>query len=156
MAKSYEPPKGSVVEIAESIPVSDGMLNMDALEEIEVVENVEEEKKPEKPKPSKPKQSKPKTGNLGKFKITYYCPCTSCSGEWGYSTATGVRAEEGRTIAVDPKVIPYGSKVTINGHEYIAEDCGGAIKGNKIDIFIEDHDKANSLGVDYYEVYVER
>lgn len=52
-------------------------------------------------------------------------------------TSTGVIAEEGKTIAVDPTVIPYGSKVLINGNEYVAEDCGGAIKGNKIDIFVE-------------------
>ncbi|MEI3219112.1 MAG: 3D domain-containing protein [Lachnoclostridium sp.] len=42
----------------------------------------------------------------------------------------------GRTIAVDASVIPYGSVVVINGHAYVAEDCGGAIKGNKIDIYV--------------------
>lgn len=52
-------------------------------------------------------------------------------------TSTGAIAKEGKTIAVDPAVIPYGSVVKINGNEYVAEDCGGAIKGNKIDIFVE-------------------
>ncbi|WP_405316691.1 3D domain-containing protein [Faecalibacillus faecis] len=40
-------------------------------------------------------------------------------------------------MAVDPSIIPYGSTIKINGNEYIAEDCGGAIKGNKIDVFVE-------------------
>lgn len=52
-------------------------------------------------------------------------------------TATGTRATAGRTIAVDPKVIPYGTKVYIEGWGYrIAEDCGG-FRGNHIDIFVD-------------------
>ena len=43
---------------------------------------------------------------------------------------------EGQTIAVDPRVIPYGTKVIIGGHIFTAEDCGGAIQGNHIDIYV--------------------
>ncbi len=51
-------------------------------------------------------------------------------------TATGTTATAGRTIAVDPKVIPYGTKVYIEGYGYrIAEDCGG-FRGTHIDIFV--------------------
>lgn len=96
----------------------------------------------------------PKRIPMGEFKITYYCGCYSCSEGWGTMTSTGVRAVEGRTIAVDPTVIPYGAKVYINGHEYIAEDCGGAIKGNDIDIYLEDHDRVYKGGVDYYDVEI--
>lgn len=53
-------------------------------------------------------------------------------------TSTGVIAEEGRTIAVDPNVIPYGTKVLIDGNVYVAEDCGSAVKGNIVDIYVED------------------
>ena len=54
-------------------------------------------------------------------------------------TYTGTMATEGRTIAVDPNVIPLGTRVYIDGYgERIAEDIGGAIKGNKIDIYVDD------------------
>jgi 3D (Asp-Asp-Asp) domain-containing protein len=98
----------------------------------------------------------PKDIYMGEFRVTYYCGCYSCSEEYGTKTATGTRAVEGRTIAVDPRVISYGSKVLINGHEYVAEDCGGAIKGNDIDIYLEDHDRVYKSGVDYYDVYIVR
>ena len=62
-------------------------------------------------------------------------------------TKAGSKPKEGRTIAVDPRVIPYGTLVYIEGYGYyIAEDTGGAIKGNRIDIFINDYNKAMKLG----------
>ena len=91
-----------------------------------------------------------------KFVVTAYCPCQSCSGKWGYQTSTGVSATEGRTIAVDPTVVPYGSKVIVNGHEYIAEDCGGAIKGNRLDIFFENHSDTLEFGKQNIECLVIR
>lgn len=92
--------------------------------------------------------------SLGRFKITHYCPCFYCCGVWGgTSTATGTKPTAGRTIAVDPSVIPLGSKVIINGHVYTAEDTGGAIKGKKIDIFVNSHSTALAYGVYYAEVY---
>lgn len=72
--------------------------------------------------------------SLGQFTITYYWPGED---RYGKLTSTGAIAKEGKTIAVDPSIIPYGSIIKINGNEYIAEDCGGAIKGNKIDVFVE-------------------
>ena len=69
-------------------------------------------------------------------------------------TATGTPVIEGQTIAVDPNVIPYGTQVIINGHIFTAEDCGGAIKDNRIDIYVNDHEKANALGVNYADVYL--
>ena len=90
--------------------------------------------------------------SLGEFKITHYCSCEKCSGQWGNLTATGVRAKAGHTIAVDPRVIPYGSVVLIDGHEYVAEDTGGAIKGERIDIYCDSHQEASDRGVIYKEV----
>lgn len=91
---------------------------------------------------------------LGNFKLTHYCACELCCDVETGITATGAPVIEGRTIAVDPKVIPYGTKVIINGHIFTAEDCGGAIKGNRIDIYVNEHAKANALGVKYADVYL--
>lgn len=93
------------------------------------------------------------TVDLGEFKITAYCPCTKCCGQWAKGiTSTGVTAQANRTIAVDPKVIPYGTTVLIDGNEYIAEDCGGAIKGKRIDIYFDTHQEALQWGVKHKEV----
>lgn len=74
--------------------------------------------------------------NIGEFKITYYWPGED---SYGTATSTGAVATEGRTVAVDPDIIPYGTEVLIDGHIYIAEDTGSALKGNKIiDIFVND------------------
>lgn len=105
----------------------------------------------------KAKKSKIKTidgyENLGEFTLTAYCGCFSCSGNWGNLTATGTETKAGRTIAVDPKVIPYGSKIIINKHEYVAEDCGGAIKDRHIDIYFDNHSDAVKFGKQKATVY---
>lgn len=88
-------------------------------------------------------------------KATAYCPCSKCCGKWsGGPTASGVMPEQGRTIAVDPTVIPMGSAVVYNGHEYIAEDTGSAIKGNRIDIYHDSHQDALEWGVQEITIYV--
>lgn len=84
---------------------------------------------------------------IGDFKITYYW-----LSENGRSTSTGATATEGRTIAVDPNVIPYGTEVLIDGHVYVAEDCGRAVKGNVIDIFVEDE----RMEMYYENVYIRK
>ena len=92
---------------------------------------------------------------LGTFKITHYCPCSICCGPWANGiTSTGVTATTNRTIAVDPTQIPYGSKVVINGQVYVAEDCGGAIKHNCIDIYVATHQEGEDKGVYYTDVYL--
>ena len=94
--------------------------------------------------------------DMGKFKLTAYCPCEDCSEGHGYNTATETVAEEEKTIAVDPEVIDYGSKVLIGDTIYIAEDCGGKVKGDHIDIFMEDHSAVGKFGVKYTQIYIVR
>lgn len=93
--------------------------------------------------------------SIGEFVITAYCPCEKCCGEYADGiTASGTVATEGRTCAVDPEVIPLGTEIEIDGVKYIAEDVGGAIKGNRIDICFNDHRSALQYGVKCKEVYV--
>lgn len=91
---------------------------------------------------------------LGVFKTTGYCPCKSCSEGWGRHTSTGSMAVSNHTIAVDPRVIPYGSKVMINGIIYTAEDKGGGVKGRHIDIFFDSHGETRQHGLQNEEVYL--
>lgn len=92
---------------------------------------------------------------LGNYKLTFYCPCELCNGVAGAKTASGTTPTEGRTIAVDSSVIPLGSRVYIEGYGvFIAEDTGGAIKDNKIDVFVSSHDRAYELGVQYANIYL--
>ena len=92
--------------------------------------------------------------NIGNYMLTAYCPCNKCCGKTDGITATGAKAMQGTTIAVDPNVIPYGTEVIINGHTYIAQDCGGAIKGQKIDIYFDSHADALKFGRQSADVFV--
>lgn len=95
----------------------------------------------------KPQKKVPKGyESLGKFTLTAYCGCAACCGKTDGITSTGTKAKAGRTIAVDPKVIAYGTELVINGHEYVAEDCGGNIKGKHVDIYFDDHADAIKFG----------
>ncbi|SDH41455.1 3D (Asp-Asp-Asp) domain-containing protein [Alteribacillus persepolensis] len=84
----------------------------------------------------------------------YTANCNGCSGV----TATGVDLHanpDANVIAVDPDVIPLGSKVRVEGHgTYTAADTGGAINGNKIDIYMQNKSDASNFGRQNLEVTV--
>ncbi|MGG3505016.1 3D domain-containing protein [Paenibacillus lautus] len=62
-------------------------------------------------------------------------------------TASGKQTKENWTIAADPKVLPFGTKVYIDGvGERVVEDTGSAIKGHIIDVFINDLNEAKQFG----------
>lgn len=93
--------------------------------------------------------------NIMTVTATAYCPCVKCCGKWSDGiTASGVKAKANRTVAVDRKVIPLGTHIIYNGKEYVAEDTGGAIKGNKIDIYFDSHGEALEFGRQTIEIEV--
>ena len=100
------------------------------------------------PQPAKKEAASEPTGGK-EFYVSataYTASCTGCSG----ITATGInlKANPGlKVIAVDPSVIPLGSKVWVEGYgNAIAGDTGGAIKGNKIDLFMPNRADALAFG----------
>lgn len=93
--------------------------------------------------------------SLGMFKLTAYTSGYESTGKkpsdpyYGI-TSSGEPAQDGVTVAVDPNVIPIGSRVYIEGIGYrIAQDVGSAIKGNHIDVYISDLQTAKAFGVQY-------
>lgn len=111
-------------------------------------------------------KNEPELISLGTYTVTAYCPCVKCCGIWSaehpsrvgtdyiQKTASGTIPTEGRTIAADPSVLPYGTVIVMDGHEYTVEDRGGAVKGNKIDIFFESHEEALNWGKQTKIIYI--
>lgn len=87
--------------------------------------------------------------------VTAYCPCERCCQQFSDGqTATGTNAYE-RGVAVDPKFITYGSMVFIPEYGYVmADDCGGAIKGNRLDVRFSTHQEALNWGVRILKVRI--
>ncbi len=106
------------------------------------------------PQQASVKASAPAGRTLMVSATAYTASCTGCSG----ITATGINliANPGlKVIAVDPNVIPLGSKVYVEGYGYaIAGDTGGAIKGNKIDLFMANRSAALAFGRQQVKVTV--
>lgn len=98
------------------------------------------------------------------MKATAYSAAASENGGWGPVDYFGNPLELG-TIAVDPSVIPLGTKVLVTGHSHpglpkqafvaTARDIGGAIKGKRIDIFIPGSQKSvSTFGFQDVELYI--
>ena len=94
---------------------------------------------------------------LDQVTVSHYCICSICcgkeAGEPGYGiTASGVPAEPGVSIAVDPAVIPLGSTVAVDYgdgelHYYRADDTGSNVDGSHIDLCMESHEAALRAGI---------
>jgi len=92
---------------------------------------------------------------LGTFIVTGYCSCDECCGEKEKKlTKTETVPKSGHTIAVDPQVLPFGTKVVIDGKIYTAEDTGSVIKGQMIDIYFDTHEEAVIFGRQEKKVYL--
>ena len=88
------------------------------------------------------------------FIVTHYCGCSKCCGTYSSGSeseawgAAGTHLEPFVSVAVDPSVIPLGTVLyDAEGRLYRAEDTGSAIEGNRIDLFVGDHEEALKMGV---------
>ena len=104
-----------------------------------------------------------------KMRYTAYCLCPKCCGKSPSNPAYGLTAigykitpgQNDKVVAVDPKVVKLGSTVYVQGLDSKGDygyayacDTGGAIKGNRIDLYYDDHNKALQIGTGYCNVYV--
>ena len=102
------------------------------------------------PVPTKAPEASSGGKYLGKFRLTAYCSCSRCCGQWaGGPTASGTRPSAGRTVAMGG--VPFGTKLRINGNVYTVEDRGTSY--GHVDIFFGSHSAALSFGSKYADVY---
>jgi 3D (Asp-Asp-Asp) domain-containing protein len=126
----------------------------------ELLGRISEAEKPEEPAEADPFEvTSPPLESIGTFTVTAYCACEVCCGKWADGiTASGTVATEGRTVAADIQVLALGETIYMEGLDgliggFVVEDTGAGITGNRIDIFIADHQEATEYGVRELEVY---
>ena len=124
-----------------------------------VVEPIVEEPTPQVETPVEP-ESTTEPVCLGEFRTTACCGIWSSEHpsrvgtDYVQRTKSGTIPTAGRTVSVDPDVIPLGTAIIIDGHEYIAEDTGNAVKGNTLDIYFDSHEAAVEYGVQKKTIYI--
>jgi 3D (Asp-Asp-Asp) domain-containing protein len=93
------------------------------------------------------------------MKVTAYCPCTKCCGKygWGYTTASGYKIKPGDRFVAADKSLPFGTEVQIPGYGNVqVKDRGGAIKGNRLDVYFDTHREALKWGVKTLQVKIRK
>jgi 3D (Asp-Asp-Asp) domain-containing protein len=89
---------------------------------------------------------------MSDFTVTAYCPGPCCNGKWSGMTATGksikyYQDNNINIIAVDPKIIPLGTKIYYKSKIYTAVDTGRMIKGKRLDVLLPTHKETETFGV---------
>lgn len=110
--------------------------------------------------PSTVRESNSLTGAPENYKrvldmtATAYAPGPLDNGKWNNQSYVGGIVKKG-VVAVDPNVIPMGTKLWVEGYgEAVADDQGSAIKGNRIDLAFNDRQEALDYGIQKIKVYV--
>ena len=86
----------------------------------------------------------------GNCRITFYCHCATCNGRAGANCASGVQPTTNHTVANGS--LPFGTRLMIDGQEYVVEDRG--VGAMEIDIFVASHEEALQRGLYYTDVYI--
>ncbi|OMI06765.1 3D domain-containing protein, partial [Bacillus swezeyi] len=161
--KSWNNIKSDIIYPNTSIAVDGQATIQAAAKPAKTTASVQNEAKTEQPAPA-PKQeketvSRSNTSQSAAKELTVTATAyTANDGGMSGVTATGIDLKankNAKVIAVDPSVIPLGSKVHVEGYgEATAADTGGAIKGNKIDVFVPSKSAAKNWGVKTVKVKV--
>lgn len=95
------------------------------------------------------------------MKVTAYSPDARSCGEFAdgkTATLHSVETNAGRLVAADTRILPYGSMLTVPGYDagqiVPVLDCGGAIKGHRLDVLFPTHEQAREWGVRHVQVTV--
>lgn len=99
---------------------------------------------------AEPVNAEPAMHLYGNCRVTFYCPCAECCGAWGNATASGVMPTPNHTVANGS--LPFGTRLLIDGVEYVVEDRG--VDAFEVDIFVADHQEALNRGLYYTDVYI--
>lgn len=100
---------------------------------------------------TKPEPPEPAMDLWGVCTVTWYCNCSKCTGQWaGGPTASGVMPTPNHTVACGD--LPFGTRLMIDGQEYVVEDRG--VGGMWVDIYAASHDEALQRGMYQAEVYI--
>lgn len=86
----------------------------------------------------------------GNCRITFYCHCAACNGRAGAPCASGVMPTVNHTVATGS--LPFGTRLMIDGQEYVVEDRG--VGEFEIDIYVATHEEANQRGLYYTDVWI--
>lgn len=87
------------------------------------------------------------------MKTVAYCSCEKCCGWNTGITYSGTKATQGRTVACNFNRFPIGTKILIDGHQYIVEDAGD-LSENTIDVYFNSHEDALQYGVQWKVVEI--
>lgn len=146
MAEVWDLEHGGLVEGASMEKLEEAETLAEELHECEHKDNLEP-----MIEAAKEELSTPPMRFYGNARITYYCPLSCCCGAFASgNTASGTRATAGRTVASGD--LPFGTRLMINGHEYVVEDRG--VGAQQIDIFVDTHAEALQRGLHYSDVWI--
>ena len=97
-----------------------------------------------------PVEEQPAMHLYGNCRITFYCHCAACNGRAGAPCASGVMPTVNHTVATGS--LPFGTRVMIDGQEYVVEDRG--VGAFEMDIFVGSHQEALNRGLYYTDVFI--
>ncbi len=145
MRKNQEEKARKEIEIAKKERLSKQQIKQEQTKKQEIAKQTQQKKSSQVTSRSTSSRTSNNSGYM-QFTATGYCPCSKCCGKTNGVTSSGVKAKAGVTVAM-PSKYAFGTQIEIKGMGiYTVQDRGGAIKGNKVDIFFNTHQEALNFG----------